>query len=194
MLVPLPGRYFSRVSLNFARVSGATLLYSAGTRNNLRLTGSDECVSRPAGWRARSRCGLLSEGLYVLSRMHTSPAMQREHLPHRHHYPRPTLQKGLDPAVKARRVANYAISMREEVELIAHSYGVLNPQALSRQHTYIVDDQGQPSPLDTKRNCHREALPLITTAATNVPASLTVRAGSSDFSRKLCRAQEANLH
>ena len=62
----------------------------------------------------------------------------------------PKLQKGLDPAVKADRVANYAISMRQEVELIAQSCTVLNPQALSRQHAYVVDDQGQPSPLDTK--------------------------------------------
>ena len=62
----------------------------------------------------------------------------------------PKLQKGLDPAIKADRVANYAISMREEVELIAHSCGVLNPQALSRQHAFVINDQGQPSPLDTK--------------------------------------------
>ena len=62
----------------------------------------------------------------------------------------PELQKGLDLAVTADRVANYAISMREEVELIAHSCGVLSPQALSRQHAYVIDDQGQPSPLDTK--------------------------------------------
>ena len=62
----------------------------------------------------------------------------------------PKLQKGLVPAVKADRVANYAISMREEVELVAHSCGVLNTQALSRRHAYVIDDQGQPSPLDTK--------------------------------------------
>ena len=58
--------------------------------------------------------------------------------------------EGLDPAVKADRVANFAISMREEVELIAHSCGVLNPQALSRQNAYVIDDQGQPSPLENK--------------------------------------------
>ena len=58
--------------------------------------------------------------------------------------------EGLDPAVKADRVANCAISMREEVELIAHSCGVLNPQALSRQNAYVIDDQGQPSPLENK--------------------------------------------
>ena len=62
----------------------------------------------------------------------------------------PKLQKRLDPAVKADRVANYAISMREEVELIVHSCGVPNPQAFSRQHASVIDEQGQPSPLDTK--------------------------------------------
>ena len=35
---------------------------------------------------------------------------------------------------------------------------------------------------------------LITTAATDAPTPLTVWAGSSDFSRKLCRAREANLY
>ena len=39
----------------------------------------------------------------------------------------PKLQKGLDPTVKSTRVANYANSMRDEVELIAHSCGVLDP-------------------------------------------------------------------
>ena len=61
----------------------------------------------------------------------------------------PKLQKGLDPTVKADRVANYAISMQEEVELIAHSCGELDPQALSRQHAFVINDQGQPSPLAT---------------------------------------------
>ena len=114
------------------------------------LGGSDECVSKPAGWSARRRCDLLSEGLYVLSRVHTSPAMQREHRPTGITTHDPKLQKILDPAVKADRVANYAISMREEVELIVHSCGVPNPQAFSRQHAYVIDEQGQPSPLDTK--------------------------------------------
>ena len=114
------------------------------------LGGSDECVSKPAGWSARRRCDLLSEGLYVLSRVHTSPAMQREHRPTGITTHDPKLQKGLDPAVKADRVANYAISMQEEVELIVHSCDVLNPQAFSRQHAYAIDEQGQLSPRYTK--------------------------------------------
>ncbi|MBT5489519.1 MAG: FMN-binding glutamate synthase family protein, partial [Halieaceae bacterium] len=39
----------------------------------------------------------------------------------------PKLQKGLNPTLKATRVANYADSMKEEVDLIAHSCGILDP-------------------------------------------------------------------
>lgn len=55
----------------------------------------------------------------------------------------PKLQRGLDPTVKADRVANYAISMREEVELIAHSCGVLDPRALCTDHMFLIDEQGK---------------------------------------------------
>ena len=33
--------------------------------------------------------------------------------------------------------------------LIAHSCSELDPQALSRQHTFVINDRGQPSPLAT---------------------------------------------
>ncbi len=54
----------------------------------------------------------------------------------------PKLQKGLDPTVKSTRVANYATSMHEEVRLIAHSCGVLDPRALSAKHAFIISAQG----------------------------------------------------
>ena len=38
---------------------------------------------------------------------------------------------------------------REKVQLIAHSCGLLDPQALSWQHAFVINDQGQPSPLNT---------------------------------------------
>jgi len=60
----------------------------------------------------------------------------------------PKLQKGLDPIVKAVRVANYAANMIHEVKVIAHSCGVVNPQELGRKHAFIVNDQGAPMPLD----------------------------------------------
>ena len=59
----------------------------------------------------------------------------------------PRLQKGLDPTVKSTRVANYATSMHEEVRLIAHSCGVLDPHALSSKHAFTISAQGAPEPL-----------------------------------------------
>jgi len=59
----------------------------------------------------------------------------------------PKLQKGLDPAVKANRVANYATSMREEVELIANSAGVLDPTQLNVEHACVIDANGRPRAL-----------------------------------------------
>ena len=57
------------------------------------------------------------------------------------------LQKGLDPDIKATRVANYANGILHEVTTMAHSCGVFNPHELGRQHAYIVNDAGLPEPL-----------------------------------------------
>ncbi len=54
------------------------------------------------------------------------------------------LQKGLDPADKAVRVANYAANMLREVTMVAKSCGVTNPQDLSREHAFIISDSGLP--------------------------------------------------
>ena len=54
----------------------------------------------------------------------------------------PRLQKGLDPAHKSTRVANYAKNMLHEVGLIAHSCGVREPRQLRRFHARIVTENG----------------------------------------------------
>ena len=79
------------------------------------------------------RRGPLSEGLYVLFGCIQALQCNENTCPTGITTHDPKLQKGLDPTVKADRVANYAISMQEEVELIAHSRGELDPQALSRR-------------------------------------------------------------
>jgi glutamate synthase domain-containing protein 2 len=56
----------------------------------------------------------------------------------------PKLQRGLNPANKAVRVANYAHAMRKEVALISHSAGVLDPAGLEPQHAYLIGADGQP--------------------------------------------------
>jgi len=50
----------------------------------------------------------------------------------------PRLQKGLDPALKSERVANYVRHMKREVEIIARACGVESPQQLTRRHAHIV--------------------------------------------------------
>jgi glutamate synthase domain-containing protein 2 len=55
----------------------------------------------------------------------------------------PRLQKGLDPAVKAERVAHYVRNMVYEVGVIAHSCGVREPRQLRRFHARIVVEDGR---------------------------------------------------
>jgi len=58
------------------------------------------------------------------------------------------LQRGLNPADKGERVANYCISMRHEVEVIAHSCGVPEPRRLRRFHVRIVEGDGRSIPFN----------------------------------------------
>lgn len=58
------------------------------------------------------------------------------------------LQRGLEPTIKAERVANYVDKMRYGVGLIAHSCGVAHPRALKRFHCRIVQANGLSVPLD----------------------------------------------
>jgi glutamate synthase domain-containing protein 2 len=58
------------------------------------------------------------------------------------------LQRGLDPADKSVRVANYAINMMKEVSIIAHSCGVTEPRRLKRFHARVVSANGLSVGLD----------------------------------------------
>ncbi|MCB1495770.1 MAG: FMN-binding glutamate synthase family protein [Bauldia sp.] len=58
------------------------------------------------------------------------------------------LQRGLNPVDKGDRVANYCISMRNEVEVIAHSCGVPEPRRLRRFHVRIVEGDGRSIPFN----------------------------------------------
>jgi glutamate synthase domain-containing protein 2 len=60
----------------------------------------------------------------------------------------PDLQRGLDPADKAARVAHYVANLTREVGVIAHSCGVRSPRHLQRSHARIVTEFGQSVPLD----------------------------------------------
>jgi len=60
----------------------------------------------------------------------------------------PRFQRGLDPADKSVRVANYCQNLVHEVEVIAHSCGVGEPRQLRRYHVRIVQGDGSSVPLD----------------------------------------------
>ena len=58
------------------------------------------------------------------------------------------LQAGLNPEDKAVKVANYAMNLRHEVEVIAHSCGVTEPRELRRYHVRIVQGNGRSVPMN----------------------------------------------
>ncbi|MDA0655320.1 MAG: FMN-binding glutamate synthase family protein [Proteobacteria bacterium] len=60
----------------------------------------------------------------------------------------PRFQRGLNPADKSVRVANYCQNLVHEVEVIAHSCGVGEPRQLRRYHVRIVQANGSSVSLD----------------------------------------------
>ena len=60
---------------------------------------------------------------------------------------KPHLQNGLVPEVKAERVRNFVEKMTKDVEMIAHSCGVLHPRDLRRHHVRIVQPDGRTLPM-----------------------------------------------
>src|SRR5438477_7240821 len=60
----------------------------------------------------------------------------------------PRLQRGLVVEEKFQRVANYAIGMNHDIEMIAHSCGVAHPRLLKREHCRIVQADGANAALD----------------------------------------------
>ena len=68
------------------------------------------------------------------------------------------LQKGLNPADKAVKVANYHRNMIHEVEVIAHSCGVNRPRELKRFHVRIVQSSGKSCPMN---DLYPEVEPIV---------------------------------
>ena len=58
------------------------------------------------------------------------------------------LQRGLEPTVKAERVAFYVQHMVNEVGMIAHACGVRSPRELNRSHARVVQGNGLSVGLD----------------------------------------------
>ncbi|MBU6449871.1 MAG: FMN-binding glutamate synthase family protein, partial [Rhodospirillales bacterium] len=52
----------------------------------------------------------------------------------------PRLIRGLDPTDKAVRVSRYALKMRDEVEIIAHSCGLTDPSKFAPKHVTAIEN------------------------------------------------------
>ncbi|WP_394693311.1 FMN-binding glutamate synthase family protein [Hyphobacterium sp.] len=59
-----------------------------------------------------------------------------------------SLQRGLVPKDKAEKVATYANTLREHVEIIAHSCGVSEPRKLKPMHVRLVEANGRSKAMD----------------------------------------------
>ncbi len=68
------------------------------------------------------------------------------------------LQKGLNPADKSVKVANFCTNMIHEVEVISHSCGVGRPRLLNRKHVRIMQSNGTSTPMD-ERYPYKDTLP-----------------------------------
>jgi glutamate synthase domain-containing protein 2 len=55
----------------------------------------------------------------------------------------PRLQQGLVVTDKAQRVANYAIQINDELDVIAHSCGLSYAREFNRDHVRIVQQAGR---------------------------------------------------
>lgn len=60
------------------------------------------------------------------------------------------LQKGLDPADKSVKVANFCKTLVHEVEVISHSCGVGRPRLLKRKHVRVMQSDGTSVPMDER--------------------------------------------
>jgi glutamate synthase domain-containing protein 2 len=60
----------------------------------------------------------------------------------------PRLQRGLVVEDKATRVAQYAMNMNKEIDMIAHSCGVRQARELERRHVRLVQPTGGSIALD----------------------------------------------
>ena len=121
-------------------------LIESGLRNRIRVIASGKLVtSARAAWALcagadfinSARGFMFALGCIQALRCHqnTCPTGITTHTPR--------LQRGLVVEEKFIRVANYAINMNKEIDMIAHSCGCRHARELRREHVRLVQTAGQ---------------------------------------------------
>jgi glutamate synthase domain-containing protein 2 len=139
------------LSIDEALPRVADSLHGAGLTPRIRLVASGKLVtSARAAWALA--CGadfintargfMFALGCIQALRCHTNtcPTGVTTH--------NPRLQRGLVVEDKATRVANYALNMNKEIDMIAHSCGVHQARELERRHVRLVQPTGGSIALD----------------------------------------------
>src|SRR6188508_3011630 len=148
-----PQALFDHMSLSIeeALPRAADVLYESGLKDRIRLVGSGKLItSARAAWALcvgadfvnTARGFMFSLGCIQALRCHanTCPTGITTH--------NPRLQRGLVVEEKFQRVANYAMGMNKDIEMIAHSCGVAHPRLLRREHCRIVQANGATAALN----------------------------------------------
>jgi glutamate synthase domain-containing protein 2 len=149
-----PQALFDHMSLSIeeALPRAADMLYESGLKERVRLVASGKLVtSARAAWALcvgadfvnTARGFMFSLGCIQALRCHTNtgPTGITTH--------NPRLQRGLVVQEKYLRVANYAMGMNRDIEMIAHSCGVAHPRLLRREHCRVVQANGASASLAT---------------------------------------------
>jgi glutamate synthase domain-containing protein 2 len=129
----------------------ASCLIAAGLKSRIRLVASGKIVtSAHAAWAlclgadfvTTARGFMFALGCIQSLRCHTNtcPTGITTH--------NKRLQRGLVVGEKYLRVAHYAQSINNEIDMIAHSCGVKHGRELRRRHVRIVQSVGKSIPLD----------------------------------------------
>jgi glutamate synthase domain-containing protein 2 len=89
-----------------------------------------------------AREAMLSIGCIQAQRCHTGhcPAGVATH--------NPWLMRGLDPTLKAARLANYLVNLRAELLKLSHTCGVMHPGLVTTRHFEILDPQFRASTIE----------------------------------------------
>src|SRR5258708_30505235 len=143
-----PPALFDHMSLSIeeALPRAADVIYESGLKNRIRLVASGKLVtSARAAWALcvgadfvnTARGFMFSLGCIQALRCHTNTCPTGI-TTHNHR-----LQRGLVVEEKFQRVANYAMGMNHDIEMIAHSCGCRHARDLSRDHVRSVPAGGQ---------------------------------------------------
>jgi glutamate synthase domain-containing protein 2 len=148
-----PQALFDHMSLSIeeALPRAADVLHESGLKERIRLVASGKLItSARAAWALcvgadfvnTARGFMFSLGCIQALRCHTNtcPTGITTH--------NPRLQRGLVVEEKYQRVANYAMGMNKDIEMIAHACGVAHPRLLKREHCRIVQANGASAALN----------------------------------------------